>query len=154
MLAALYGHSLIETEEEEIIAGKKEPVRISQPFKYLGNNARKVCILVNDPETAFLPEDQLAFISKMLGACQMNIADVAIVNMASGNITFHDVVTELKPLKILAFGVTPDLTKLENSPGIEYLTVAGLSDLVNENDSSRALKGKLWSGLKEMFAIK
>src|SRR5687768_13592067 len=79
LLSALYKHSIFEIEERENLQESiiKEVV---PSFRYLGNHLKKVTILVNNPEHTFMPDDQLAFLTRMLTACQMNLGDVAIVN--------------------------------------------------------------------------
>jgi hypothetical protein len=92
----------------------------------------------------------------MLTACQMNTGDVAIVNLAHGNITFDQVIQELAPLKIIAFGTNASQAffKIENRDGIQYLNAPDLGELVTETEASRKLKGNLWAGLKDLFGIK
>jgi hypothetical protein len=148
MLENLYGRSLVEIDV---------PRQPAQPLiKFLGSNAKKVTVLIHNPEFAFLPEDQLSFLSKMLLACKMNTGDVAILNMANGA-TIREVTAQLKPERLIAFGVNIE-------PGVALLTIGkfnnaallyapDLGDLVKESDEAKLLKGRLWSCLKNLFDI-
>jgi hypothetical protein len=153
MLAALYGRSLVHPGKENV-SRKSSEEKTTNPFKFLGNNARKISVLVNNPENAFLPENQLAFLTKMLGACQMNTGDIAIVNLTSG-ITLNEVKTALSPRKIIDFGTQAgtELFKLINLEDVDFLSVPALDQLVAETEASKQLKSKLWGALKEMFGI-
>jgi hypothetical protein len=152
LLVELYGHSLIETGELKIEHQKE--AKKEQSLKFLGNNTKKVSILVSNPGYTFLPEDQLAFLTKMLSACRMNAGDISIVNMANGDIR-QQVIDQLTPLKIIEFGTETvyDLFKVDKRGGIEYLNAPDLGELVKETEEAKHLKGKLWAGLKEMFQI-
>ena len=41
----------------------------AQAVKYLGNNLKKIVIVVNQPSEVFLPEKHLEFLSHILVAC-------------------------------------------------------------------------------------
>ena len=66
--------------------------RSPAPFKSLGNNRRHITILVHAPGSPFLPDNQLAFLTKILEACRMTLADVAIVNNAAHPVTIPEFV--------------------------------------------------------------
>src|ERR1700761_3571638 len=59
----------------------------STGYKFLGGNKKNISILVNSPGSAFLPDNQLTFLPKILEACRMNIGDVAIINTASAPVS-------------------------------------------------------------------
>jgi hypothetical protein len=154
MVAALYGHSLVQLEEpEKSSVSKKAPAGTS--FKFLGNNLKMVTILVNNPGHTFLPEDELALLTKLLAACQMNAGDVAIVNLAGGKISMTEIFIQLQPSKIISFG------KMENAPmftiekmnGADLLAAPELKEMTIETAEARQLKSRLWVELKKMFGI-
>ena len=68
-------------------APQATPPIIPAPFKYHGKNRRNITLLEHYPDTAFLTDTHLAFRTKILEACRMTIADVAIVNHAAAAIT-------------------------------------------------------------------
>jgi hypothetical protein len=131
-------------------------------YKFLGNNRRKITILVASPGTAFLPDDQLTFLTKILEACQMNIGDVAIVNHAQVPIVISELKQQLQPSFILLFGVDtiairlpiqfPEF-KIQEYDQSTYLSVPPLEQLVPPTHEGRLLKSKLWISLKTMFNV-
>jgi hypothetical protein len=86
-----------------------EPVTITQPvkkeepvaYKTLGNNKRQITVVVNCPTDVYVPEADLQFLTKMLGACKLNMADVAIVNYANAPIAIDRLKTQLQPKSLL-----------------------------------------------------
>ncbi len=140
LLTELYQRSLVETGSA---APDKQP---NTGIKYLGNNESGVLVLVHNPAHTFLAEDELAFLSKILGACKLNIGDVAIIN----TVHYTDIqliADTLSPAYIIAFepatypGTTPCV---QSSP---------LSNLTAETPEARELKSALWNNLKAMFNL-
>ncbi|HWK03710.1 MAG TPA: hypothetical protein VNS58_08760 [Puia sp.] len=131
-------------------------------YKFLGNNRRKITVLVESPGVAFLPDDQLSFLTRMLEACKMNVGDVAIVNLANAPVTITALKQQLQPNMILLFGMEPVAIRLPmNFPWFKiqaydectYLCAPSLEELVLPGDESRLLKSKLWMCLKTLFEI-
>jgi hypothetical protein len=145
------------------------PVQAPQPaapappgYKFLGNNRRQITIVVNAPGSAFLPDDQLSFLTKILEACRMNIGDVAIVNAATLPVSVAELRQQLKPASILLFGLEPTAIKLPiNFPVFRlqtyddctYLAAPSLHLLVQLTEESKLLKSKLWVSLKTLFNV-
>jgi hypothetical protein len=145
-----------------------EPVTITQPvkeeepvaYKTLGNNKQQITVVVNCPNDVYVPEADLQFLTKMLGACKLNMADVAIVNYANAPITIDRLKTQLQPKSLLLFGVEPGDIQLPISfppfkeqpyAGTTYLFTPALSQLNQETEEAKGLKRKLWDCLKRMF---
>jgi hypothetical protein len=131
-------------------------------YKFLGNNRRQITVLVQSPGVAFLPDDQLSFLTRMLEACKMNVGDVAIVNLANAAVTITALKQQLQPKVILLFGMEPVAIKLPmNFPWFKiqtydeciYLCAPSLEELVLPGDESKLLKSKLWMCLKTLFGI-
>jgi hypothetical protein len=130
-------------------------------YKFLGDNQKRTTILVDSPETAFLPDDQLAFLTKMLEACKMNIGDVAIVNQAVSRADITGL-KRLSPTRILLFGPAPadiglpinfPFFKIQLYDQCSFLWVPSLAQLVQPGEESKLLKTKLWVCLKTLFEI-
>lgn len=141
-----------------ISAAPADPANI----KILGKNARRFTILVHSPGSAFLPDDQLSFLTKILEACRMNIGDVAIVNTATAPVTISELKQQLRPENILLFGIEPTAIRLPiNFPAFRpqpydhctYLSAPTLNLLVQPSEESRLLKSKLWVCLKSLFNV-
>jgi len=184
IIADLYRNSLIQPEggslpqravappavEQQPVV--KEPVAtpvtnippVQQPepaaYKTLGNNKQQITIVVNCPNDVYVPEADLQFLTKMLGACKLNMADVAIVNLANAPIAINRLKTQLQPKSLLLFGVEPGEIQLPISfppfkeqpyAGTTYLFTPSLSQLNQETEEAKLLKRKLWDCLKRMF---
>jgi hypothetical protein len=83
----------------------------------------------------------------MLAACQLNIGDVAIVNVQ--NTALNEAVSHLSPNKIIDFGTNAQLLFDAGS----IVTSVPLKQMLGESTEARQLKGKLWTGLKQMFGL-
>jgi hypothetical protein len=139
-----------------------QPVKQSEPvtYKTLGNNKQQITVVVNCPNDVYVPEADLQFLTKMLGACKLNMADVAIVNHASAPIAIDRLKTQLQPKSLLLFGVEPGDIQLPISfppfkeqpyAGTTYLFTPSLGQLNQETEEAKLLKRKLWDCLKRMF---
>lgn len=137
---------------------------LSEPasYKLLGNHRRKVTIIVDSPGSAFLPDDQLGFLSKILEACRMNIGDVAIVNHHTLPVTINTLRGQLQPVNIILFGVDPTAIRLPiNFPAFKlqpydnctYLYAPSLQQMVGNTPDAKLLKSKLWVCLKTLFDV-
>jgi len=132
------------------------------PYKYLGNNRRHIALLVHSPGSGFLPDNQLAFLTKILEACRMTLADIAIINNAAAPVTIIALRQQLQPKTILLFGVDTTAIKLPinfphfkqlNYDDCTYLSSPALDQLVPNTEDSKLLKSKLWVSLKTLFDV-
>lgn len=149
------------TPQREQVAEKAVPKPVDTiPYKMLGNNKKQITVVVNYPQDVFVPEGDLQFLTKMLDACKLNMADVAIVNHATAAVNIEKVKAQLQPKFLLLFGVEPDEIHLPiNFPsfkeqpyaGTTYLFTPALSQLNGDTDVAKGLKKKLWECLKRMF---
>jgi hypothetical protein len=176
VIADLYRNSLIqpepETEDPDKLGQPEKNEALSSPeeaaekpaepvaYKTLGNNKQQISIVVNCPQDVFVPEADLQFLTKMLGACKLNMADVAIVNHATAPIAIDKLKVQLQPKSLLLFGVEPADIQLPISfppfkeqpyAGTTYLFTPSLSQLNQETGEAKLLKRKLWDCLKRMF---
>ncbi|OQP65316.1 hypothetical protein A3860_16745 [Niastella vici] len=152
---------VIKTPVAEPLIEKTPPKQAAlPPYKILGNNKKQIVVVVNYPGDVFVPESDLLFLTKMLDACKLNMADVAIVNHATAAVQIDRLKIQLQPKFLLLFGVEPDIIQLPiNFPsykeqpyaGTTYLFTPALSDLNQETDQAKGLKRKLWDCLKRMF---
>jgi hypothetical protein len=133
-----------------------------QVLKFLGNNLKKITMVVQHPENVYLPERHLEFLTKILGACKLNIGDVAIVNAASQNVDNNILISNLQPKLVILFGVDPaniklplsfPQFKLQDFANCTYLYVPSLDGLNIESEEAKLLKTKLWVCLKTIFDV-
>lgn len=153
LLENLYRNSLVEIKDGNPLSlpdtpflKEVETVTKIPAIKFLGNNAKNITILVNDPGNTFMPEGHLAFLTKILGACKLNIGDVAIVNTAHATNIQH-IAGTLQPSKILAFGIDVAIK------GVDHVKAPAIGELVPETDESKAKKSKLWTDLKRLLGL-
>jgi hypothetical protein len=151
MLADLYQTSLVETESKTSIPEQKQ-------LKYLGNNQKNIIAVVSHQSIPFLPDEEFNFLSNVLAACKLSIADIGIIN--SNNVDQNDLqnIINTEANKVLLFGIEPLAIGLPiNFPAFQlqpfnsrtYLHAPSLSQI--END--KGLKTRLWTSLKAMFGI-
>ncbi len=130
--------------------------------KFLGNNRRRITLLVHSPGSGFMPDNQLTCLTKILEACRMTLADVAIVNNAATPVMITELRQQLQPKIVLLFGVEPTAIRLPiNFPPFKqlsyddcmYLSSPALDQLVPDTEDSKLLKSKLWICLKTLFDV-
>ncbi len=164
VLANLYPSSLVLVEDElltkkAIKAIKKELVEKNW---YFGNNSKKITILVNEQSVFFLNEESVGFLTKILGACKLNMADVALVNILQENTSISTIKKELMPTVCLLFDVQPDAIELpfkipnyqiQNYDGCIFLMAPAISEFYGESNEAKLAKTKLWVSLKNIFKL-
>lgn len=150
-------HSANEPNEPVEIISRQEP-----PIKILGNNVKKIAIVVNHPEEVFLPEKHLEFLSKILSACKLNIGDVAIINQGYKATDIANIKTQLQPIHLILFGIDPlqlglplDFPhfKIQQYDHSAYLSAPDLNLLNSDTEEGKLLKTKLWVCLRTMFEV-
>jgi hypothetical protein len=154
-----------ELYKKEVLVGSQGAVRepnVPGPYRYLGSNKRNIAILVDSPGTPFLPDEQLAFLTKMLEACKLNIGDVAIVNQAGMPVKVSALKAQLSPSILLMFGPDPTdielplhfpMFKMQTYDRCTYLSAPPLEEIVRATDEGKLLKSKLWVCLKALFQL-
>ncbi|MBC7629758.1 hypothetical protein [Ferruginibacter sp.] len=155
LLQELFKKSLIELDASEL----HEERRSASSFTILGNNRKRIIILVADDETLYLPDEQLNFLLGILSACGLTMEDVAIVNTKKNrNLTYKAIELELKGASILLFGVSAAQINLpiefphyqvQSFNNQTYLAAPVLQEIQNSKEE----KTKLWNCLKQFFAI-
>ncbi|HEV7622098.1 MAG TPA: hypothetical protein VGO09_10200 [Flavisolibacter sp.] len=151
LLVSLYPESLVETFAKVIPD--------TETFKYLGNNQQNISILVSNPSLPYLDDKELQLLTTILSACNLGIADVAIINFNNTNSNaMQNALENLKSKHIFLFGIEPlsiglpisfPQFQLQQFDNRTYLYSPGLSEI----SSDKMLKGKLWSCLKALFNL-
>ena len=165
LLTSLYAHTLVVTDPlpaepaaREILAPAPAAV---EKIQFLGKNNHRFVILVNYPDQLHLPDESFNFLSTVLKACQLNAADVAIVNLAPQNITTEQLLVQLSPNIILDFTASQAMAGLPAANLLEplktvqyqYLQCPSLDTLVLGGDAVKPQKKQLWEGLKQMLQL-
>ncbi len=162
VIAALYTAPVYSMERSAIGSQQSEKNNSPKNLPVLGNNDRFTTVVVNYPNEAFLPDRHLAFIAKMLQACKMTLADVAIINNKNNEWRYEEMTRQLSPSQLLLFGMEPGTIGLPLSfpeltvqayNGCQLLHAPTLDMLNQENDEATPLKKRLWTCLKQMFPV-
>lgn len=160
-IAFLFKNSLVEinAEQQVLPQTKIETDQITTGLKYLGENKKKTLVVVRNPGAVHIPDKQLSFLTKLLAACNLNLADVAIFNFQDHNSSeFNEIINYFKPKVVLLFDVEPGEFGL---PMIfPQFQVQGYKDAMFVSSPSldviepdKSLKGKLWACLKKIFNL-
>jgi hypothetical protein len=169
VIAQLYRNTLVDTG----ISQTPAPILTARPpekpvlptsgqnpaWKFLGENNSRILVIVHYPGLPHLPDEELAFLTKMLSACKLSLGDVAILNLSHYPNTGSK---ELQPFFrskiVFLFGVSPDAFGLPvNFPAFQVQNVAGTTYLycpaMEERHTDELLKSKLWVCLRKIFGI-
>jgi hypothetical protein len=173
ILAGLYPSSLVLADENIPAAAGQQMDRaaIAPPsktktadttaveWKTLGGNKKNILIAVNYPGTAFLPDNELAFLTNMLSACKLSLDDVSIINIAPYKLfNYKDLIGHYKSNKVFLFGIEPaDFGLPVSFPAFQVQSFSGCTYLfaptLEESKDDKLLKSKLWVCLQRIFAI-
>jgi hypothetical protein len=150
LLADLYKNSLIE------ITATGVPER--KQVKYLGNNKKNIIVVVSHQSVPYLTDEELSFLTTVLAACKLSIADIGIINQFHVDKTVLQDTLNSEAKNVLLFGVEPLSIGLPiNFPAFQlqafnnrtYLHAPQLSII----ETDKTLKTRLWTSLKAIFRI-
>jgi hypothetical protein len=157
LVAELYGSSLVELQDLPVTP---QPETVEETgWKFLGGNRKNILIIVEYPGFAFLPDDRLAFLTEILTACKLTLADIAIFNLAKKEDAPWKKINEFfKPRNVLLFAVEPAVFGLPMSfPFFQVQPFADASFLyspaLEDLEKDKLLKSKLWVCLKRLFKL-
>ncbi|CAN5429872.1 hypothetical protein BH10BAC2_BH10BAC2_48530 [soil metagenome] len=176
VIAGLYKDSLVLAEEaieESKPAKKREQVTNktanaevppAPPAKkwFLGDNKKNITVLLKDPAAVYINDEWLGTLSKLLAACKLNLADIAIVNLKP-DITFALIKGQLQPRNVLMFDVTTnDLAlpfsipsyQVQQYGGCTFMTAPAITLSADKTtESIKTEKRSLWDKLKVIFNV-
>lgn len=167
LLADLYRHSIVMVGDEPL-AEKKQPEKTQATAPaanrqwFLGSNLRKITLLVTEKEAVYLQDESLQFLSNILGACKLNLGDVAIVNLHNDPVDYLFLKEKLEPSFLLFFGVNAQQVQLpftvphyqvQQYDGRQFLLAPSLNLMLGDSQESKLEKSKLWVSLKKMFRL-
>jgi len=168
LVAEMYKDVLVENDDQRRQKPdpdhdkKKEDVLKTddeRTWKYLGDFKKKLLFIVDYQNAVHIPDDQLNFLTTILSACKLTLADVAVLNLASNSSrVFKDVQENFKSTVMIMFGITPkqfgmpiEFPDFQVQPfnNCTYLSAPTIGQM--END--KLLKSKLWVSLKKIFGL-
>lgn len=165
VVADLYHSSLVEEETAITKATAKEgPAPVVEtittaPWKSLGNNQKNILIILKSNEAVHLADNELTFLTGILGACKLNLADVAIVNLNNHpEATYKELTSFFKSKIVFLFDIEPAIFGLPMSfPHYQIQAFAGNSFLYSPSlsklENDKVEKSKLWVCLKRLFNL-
>jgi hypothetical protein len=143
---ALYRFSLVDG-----------PLGTATAWKYLGENKKNILIVVNHIDTTHLPDEDLAFLTTILSACKLSLADVAIVNKNNySNQTYKEYTGHFKSKIVLLFGTDPVSFGLPlDFPHFQVQSFSKCTFLYSPslNEYDQLVKSKLWVCLQRIFGV-
>jgi hypothetical protein len=160
IVAALYRDSLIETNEEAITpASPQKTTNHETHWKFLGNNEKNILIVVNYPDSTYLPDEELSFLTNILAACKLTLADTAIINLNNhSGISYKNITGRFSSRTVLLFGISPlqfglpiDFPhyQVQSFDNCDFL----FSPPMEERHVDELFKSKLWVSLRRIFGI-
>lgn len=168
-LAGLYGETLVSNNEpgsipsvavkQEVPTASEQPADKKATIRSLGNNQQQILVLVNVPDTVFLSDESLAFLTGVLSACKLSMADVALVNLHHNpDIPYQTLLTEFKSRIVFLFDKDPASFGLPMKfPHYQLQAFAGNTFLyapsLQELEKDKVEKTKLWGSLKRLFNL-
>jgi hypothetical protein len=154
LVSELYRKSLVEFDNDN---QKTVPERIEKTIKWLGNNQKNILACVRYESAVFLPDEQLAFLTNMLGACRLSLQDVAIINIKASE-NWKEISQQLNPSSVFLFGIEPSelglpinfpIFQVQPHNKVSFLYTPSLEEL----EKDKLLKSKLWICLRRLFSI-
>lgn len=163
LVEEFYHSSLILPDEnlvnQQLTVSSENKSEKDQEWKSLGENKKNILIVTSYSEVVHLPDLELDFLTGILSACKLSMADVAVVNINHyKNANYKELVTFFKSKIVLLFDVDPVSFGLPmNFPHYQIQPFAGNSFLyspsLKELESDKVLKSKLWVCLKRLFNL-
>ena len=166
VVVELYHSSLIGSNE--IVTEKKDPrekttqtpvIENTAIWKSLGDNRKNILIVVNSSDAVHIPDNELNFLTGVLSACKLNMADVAIVNRNNHpEASYKELTSYFKSKIVFLFDIEPATFGLPMSfPHYQIQAFAGNSFLfspsLKELENDKVEKSKLWVSLKRLFNL-
>ena len=171
VIASLYKDELVLIDDQKSSNANKPkkgeavvtaPQEIQKPISYLGDNQKKITILLKDSSAVHVADESLQFLTAILAACKLNMGDVAIVNTANQAVQYTQIKIELQPTTLLIFDINAASIALpfevpqyqvQQYDNCTLLFSAPLQAMLVKTDVAKLEKGKLWNALKKTFNI-
>lgn len=168
-LAGLYGETLVAdhtvNSKPPVSLKKENPLAANQTadqnaaVRSLGNNQQQILVLVNVPDAVFLSDESLGFLTGVLSACKLSMADIALVNLYHyPDIPYQTLLNEFRSRIVFLFDKDPASFGLPmNFPHYQLQSFAGNTFLyapsLQHLENDKAEKTKLWACLKRLFNL-
>ncbi len=150
-------------KQEEVSTINEQKAELENvPFLVLhGNKNSQVLLLVDYINADFLTSKDILFLKKILSSIQLEIENIALLNIKEQDHHFSKIPQILKALpsvtKILFFGM--DSVQLTGKQFNKYEEIQGrtvkflFADKLSDIEKEKTLKLALWNSLKQVFSI-
>jgi len=154
LLAQMYNQPIIPEARPAAPAVEKAVPKV----KYLGENQKNILLLIQNESEAYLNEELFNLLTNILNACKLGMQDVALTNAATyPGVTLADYKSVIPVRQCIIFAVPPANIGLPPVQTYQLETHEQLpvlySDALQLIATDKALKGRLWIGLKQLFGI-
>ena len=156
IISDLFKNSLVEFSELEPVA---KQTKTTAQLKYLGENRKNVLVVVNYSDAVHIPDKQLSFLTSLLGACKLSLADIAVFNFNRHKAKdFTMFISFFKPTVVFLFGIEPaefgmpllfPHFQIQKHKDSAYLFTPSLQEM----EQDKSLKTRLWVCLKKIFNL-
>ena len=165
LIADMYKHSLVILPDAQPVLkkAKEEFDQLIQKKEwYLGTNKKYITLVVNEKEAVYLKDESLQFLSAILGACKLNLGDVAIVNYEKDPLSYAALKEKLSPQFLLLFDVsakqlhlpfTIPFYQVQQYDNCQLLLAPSMETMLGNTQDAKLEKSRLWLSLKKMFSI-
>ena len=160
VLANWFKHHLIEEEATSTITKTSNN---NTSISFLGNNKKNIVLIVNELEGVFISDNNLTLIEKLLSACKLTLADVAVLNIAKTKINYKDFKQQLQPQVLILMGIDPTsiqlplvfpMHKIQAYDSCKMLITTSIDRMQKTNDPKvLEEKKELWGLLKTLFNL-
>jgi hypothetical protein len=133
--------------------------RSANAWKHLGEFKKRILLVVRYTDVTYIPNEPLNFLTSILGACGLSLADVAIVNVDNlPSVQYSDLRKKFNSAVIMLFGVAPSELEMPlNFPEFQIQPFNNCTFLytpvLEKLESDKVLKSKLWVCLRRMFDL-
>jgi len=155
VLQALFTNNLVDLNCIE----NNQTTFVEKEINIFGGNKKNILLLINNPDIAFVTEQQLNFISGILSACKLILEDIGLINTAPyPQLSHKDISDNFNPKICILFGIVPAALQLpfvipefqvQSFSHQVYLTAPPLDILENNIE----MKRKFWALLQQIFSI-
>ncbi|WP_123848653.1 hypothetical protein [Chitinophaga lutea] len=154
LLAQMYDQPIIPEVRQAAPAAPKALPKL----KYLGENQKNILLLIQNESEAYLNEELFNLLANILNACKLGMQEVALLNVAGyPGLTLQDYHTALGFRQCIVFDIPPAQLGLAEMEPYRLETHFGASVLYSHHlqqiATDKALKGRLWLALKQLFGI-
>jgi hypothetical protein len=168
LLAEMYKDVLVEDhdlnqQQNDSNQKKKQLVETQtnteKNWKYLGDYKRNILVIVHYDHAVFIPDAPLNFLTTILSACKLSLADVAILNLANAPArVYKDVREKFKSKVTILVGITPQQFEMPiNFPEFQVQSFDNCTFLaattIEQMENDKLLKSKLWVSLRKIFGV-